>query len=135
MRDVKHDCALWDERHKGCKGLTELVCAKGECKFYKTAEQVRAEEERRKERLEKECGVDPNDTIKVAVADYGRSGETKYGDAAREKSRKRYERLIADGRCVNCGKPNTFGGALCEACRKIRKEQKTARNTSKNTKN
>lgn len=132
---VKRDCALWDDKNKGCKGLTELLCAVRECPFYKTKEKICEEEERGKARREELYGVDPKSEVRIAVSDYGQSRVTKLGDNNSIKSRKRYRRLIEQRRCVNCGKPNERGGALCDACKELRKEQKIARENSKQEKN
>ena len=36
---VKTDCFAYQERCKQCRVLSELVCKKRECTFYKTQEQ------------------------------------------------------------------------------------------------
>lgn len=39
MPEIKKDCFAYDRKKKSysCKILTELVCEKGDCKFYKKA--------------------------------------------------------------------------------------------------
>ena len=49
------DCYVKDPfgRAPHCRGLTEMMCANGECKFYKTRDQVFEERKRCRERLQR----------------------------------------------------------------------------------
>ena len=59
---MKEVCKMWEEAHKRCSGLNELVCKgdvyniEGKCPFYKTKAQYKAEQIKVQERL-KEKGI------------------------------------------------------------------------------
>lgn len=65
---MKTKCFAFDSRFAGyCSALKVPVCKKGNCKFFKTAEEQKASVEKAKARLEKL----PYDTRKSIVETYG----------------------------------------------------------------
>ena len=46
MPDIKTDCFGYDKRYCQCKIMTENICAKRNCTFYKTTEQYKADMEK-----------------------------------------------------------------------------------------
>lgn len=43
---VMEDCFAYRKRYKNCVALTELVCAKRKCSFYKSCEQHAKDKEK-----------------------------------------------------------------------------------------
>lgn len=106
---IKTDCAAWDKERKSCRALTELLCDKRpKCPFYKTKEQVDAENEKNADRRE------------AVVTEKEREEHEKDASYARAWRAKR----VKDGVCIRCGRPTDRPGlTLCSACAKIKKQK------------
>lgn len=130
---IKRDCFAW--HNDGCIALSEILCNRRKCPFYKTNEQAESERKKCEQRLSKVAAGNADKlppTIAGALASVGERPKQSY-TYKRERDRGSYmsdriARLKAEGKCPVCGLTTDRPGKwYCSACWERKKALEKAR--------
>jgi len=135
---VKTDCVGWDKDARCCTMLSELLCARKKCPFYKTKEQAEADREKAQKRLSKVAVGNVENMPETISASLSAAGEKPTLAFHSEKMKKKRDRqdyqkdrkaeMIKNGLCPVCGKKTDRPGKYrCSVCFEREKAYRKAR--------
>ena len=136
---MKTDCAGWDKNAHTCTILTEVLCIRRSCPFYKTKEQADAEREKAQKRLSRVAVGNVDNMPDTIAASLSAAGEKPtlafHSENMKKKKRDRTDynkehqaEMIKQGLCPRCGKKNDRPGKFrCTSCAEKEKAYRKAR--------